>query len=419
MAVITLNDDNSRTQFFHETVLLNLTYWQDWLNEINDTDIKALDDKRTGIVRAILFALDLGEIAWPLIYQLVNAFSPYMERRGHWNIWHRILQRAIDMANLVVDSPGAINLSILLARLLSQQSQFKEACHTYRQTIRLTRRAGDRYNEARACSNLGYYYAEIGQWYRAEVLCCHALKIFEQIDSDHGRAHTENHLGCLYTRQELWPKAKQHLERACSLWQTTDDKHGLMRGYINLSLLYVDTDYPAEALTALKRAMDYAQYTGDELTTGTIYMNMGFSYRLKKEYTEAETCIQQAQTIFQRHSYILGLALVQDNLGLIYLEQQHWPMAERHLRTALKSWDTLDRKYNKILTIIYLTRLKLEQGNLQEGHKWLAKAEQLLVDYDSRKQYRAYWLQVNELRYSLNKKKRISLPQNVSNTRRP
>jgi Flp pilus assembly protein TadD len=99
-----------------------------------------------------------------------------MERRGLWNVWNSMLRRAIQMADFVGDEVASVNLSALLARLLFQQSYFTEASHTYRQTIRLARKTRDKFNEARACSNLGYYYAENGQWYRAEVLCCYALK---------------------------------------------------------------------------------------------------------------------------------------------------------------------------------------------------------------------------------------------------
>jgi tetratricopeptide (TPR) repeat protein len=325
-----------------------------------------------------------------------------MERRGHWDVWRRILHRAIKTANCISDKAALINLSALLARLLSQQGRFREARHHYWQTIQMARQTGDKFNEARACSNLGYYYVEHGQWLRAEVLCCHALKIFTQIDSDHGLAHTENHLGCLYTRQEQWDKGEQHLKRACATWQKTDDKHGLMRGYINLSLLYVSTHRPDEALTSLTKALLYAQLTGDELTIGTSYLNIGFAYRLKKKYAEAEAYIWKAERIFQHHANARGLALAQDNLGLIDLEQQQWPEAESHLKTALESWRKLGSKYNEIQVIIYLAEAEIAQSNQQQAGARLDEAEQLLARHDSAKRFQSLWTRINKFRRSLN-----------------
>jgi hypothetical protein len=59
-------------------------------------------------------------------------------------------------------------------------------------------------NTTAACRNF---------WQRDKVLCCHALEIFEALDSDHGRAHTENHLGVLHYRRREWEQAEQHLNR--------------------------------------------------------------------------------------------------------------------------------------------------------------------------------------------------------------
>ena len=401
MAIVNLTDKQSRTQFFHETVLLNLKYWQTWLAETQETDLESLDGEWDGIVRAILFAFELERATWPLTHPLITTFSPYMERRGFWDVWNSVLRRAIQMAELVGDEAGLVNLAALLGRLLFQQSRFKEAGRYYRQTIRKARQTGDRFNEARACSNLGYYYAENGQWYRAELLCCHALDIFEHIDSDHGRAHTENHLGCLYTRQERWPEAEQHLTRACAIWQQMGDKHGLMRGYINLSLLYVDTGRPEAALASLNQALDYAQLTGDELTMGTIYLNIGFACRLKQAYAEAESYIRQAETIFQGRSHASGLALVQDNLGLIYLEQRQWPAAELHLKTALTAWRNLASRYHEIQVMAYLAQYELARGNRHQSRGWLDQAEQLLDRYDGAKRFRSHRAQLNKLRRSL------------------
>jgi tetratricopeptide (TPR) repeat protein len=401
VAIYSLSDDQRRTQFFQETTLLNLEYWQAWLAQVKSTDIAAINLERNGIVRAILFGLDLGQAVWSTTYSLVTTFSTYMERGGHWDVWYGVLRRATKMAEAVGDEASIVDLSTLLARLLFQQSHFQEACRYYRQTIRLARRTGDQFNEARACSNLGYHYAETGQWYRAEVLCCHALDIFEQIDSQHGQAHTHNHLGCLYLRQEQWPQAEQHLQQACAIWQQMDDKHGLMRGYINLGVLYLNTYRPDKGLSSLSKALDYAQFTGDGLAAGTIYMNIGHAYRLKQEYAEAETYLRRAETIFQDHANTRGLALVQDNLGLVYLDQQCWTEAEFHLKAALAAWRNLDSKYNEIQAIIYLAEYELARGHSRQSSIYLDEAAQLLNRYDRAKRFHSHWDRVNKCRRSL------------------
>ncbi|MBI1878744.1 MAG: tetratricopeptide repeat protein [Chloroflexi bacterium] len=257
-----LTDTQSRANLFQQGVLLNLDYWQTWLAN-KTADIAALDRERESIIRAISFALDLGSVAWPQVRGVIIAFSAYMERRGHWDIWNRVLRQAVAMAQHLGDVADELTLSLLFARLWQRQSRPTETILAYRRAIRLARCLGDEVSEARACSNLGYLYTEQGQWQRAEILCCHALTIFERRNNDHGRAHTENHLGLLYTRLGQWDKARHHLERACTLWQAMDDPHGVMRGVINLSLLALEMGNPAETLDYSTRALHQAPLPGE------------------------------------------------------------------------------------------------------------------------------------------------------------
>src|SRR5262245_24356054 len=96
MVVAALTDLQSRVDFFQGRILVNLKYWRDFVAR-NTTNTIALDTERNRIIKAIVFALDLKE-AWPSVYELIITFSPYMERRGHWEIWGQLLDRAIKVA---------------------------------------------------------------------------------------------------------------------------------------------------------------------------------------------------------------------------------------------------------------------------------------------------------------------------------
>ncbi len=384
MAVVPLTDSQSCANFFQRRVLVNLQYWRD-SPAIKTTDVAVLDQERTGLVRAITFALEIDE-AWPLVRELITALSVYMERRGYWETWGQVLKQAVETARRVEDGAGAVSLSLLLARLLQRESQLKQAIARYRQTIRLARQIGDEYNEARACSNLGYLYVDRGYWYRAEVLCCHALSIFERINSDHGCAHTENHLGYLCIRQYRWRLARQHLERACKIWQSMGDDHGLMRGFINLSLLYLDMERPDEVLTYSKKALQQAKLTGEEAEIGTIYMNMGDAYRLSGESAKAEAYAWQAEVIFRRFSDSVGLAWVQYNLGLACLDQKKWQEAKLHLEAALQAWRRMANKYWEIITLTGMVEYELAKDDRAQAARQLSEVERLINQYDQNRQ---------------------------------
>ncbi|HMR66070.1 MAG TPA: tetratricopeptide repeat protein, partial [Anaerolineae bacterium] len=217
--------------FFRQQLLEEVAYWQQQTTE--PADPERLRQKRSQLLTTLRFALE-SEAAWPAAQALIVAFSPYMERWGDWGPWVVTVQNALARATSLGDTPAQARLSSSLARLFHLQSRHQAAIAQYRRTLILARLAGDVYNEARACTNLGYLYTERGQWLRAEVLCYHALQRFTELGSDYGRAHTENHFGILYTRKAKWDLARLHLEKACGIWQASDDSFGLMRGNINL-----------------------------------------------------------------------------------------------------------------------------------------------------------------------------------------
>lgn len=401
MGVVSLANNQHRTRFFKEIVLCNLEYWLAWLDEVKERDIEDLDSERRNIVKAILFALDLGKQAWPMTHQLLITFSSYMERRGQWETWGRILSRAIDLATRMDDTAGIASLSALLARLLFWQSRFRESTRSYRIAVKAARQSGDRFVEAQAYSNLGYYYVEHGFWYRAEVLCYHALNLFEQIDSDHGRAHTENHLGILYTWQGSWEKAQSHLVRACTMWQRMDDTYGLMNGYNNLGRLFNEMGRFEEALIYLEIAMHFARKAGIESAMGNIFINVGIAHRERGDLARAEDYFWQAEAIFHQYATIAELARVQDNLGLVYLEQRRWEKAKMHLECALDAWRNLSKTFNQIQTLTFLAEGEFKWGDKQQGRATVDEARTLLNQVGQAKPYQRLHEKIKKNRHSL------------------
>ncbi|MEM7345673.1 MAG: tetratricopeptide repeat protein, partial [Chloroflexota bacterium] len=346
MATIALTDTQRCNAFLQQCVRTNVVYWQDFI-ENHAKDVGTLEQEWEGVVKAIVFGLELKE-EWPLVYSLIIEFSNFMERRGYWDSWQTILDRALKTAPQTNSEPNQVNLVALSARLWQRQGDYKQMLAKYRHTIQLARRHNDLFNEGRAYTNLGFFYVEHGQWYRAEVLCCHALHLFETLNYESGQAHTDNHLGVLYTRQKQWEKAQHHLDRACKIWASMADDYGLMFGFMNLGLFFIEKDRPSEALVWSKKALEKAQLAGEASTIGTIKLNIGISYRLQGDFTQAEQYLRQAETIFHHYSNLLGLARVLGDLGLMYQSQQNYSKARLYIELALRGWRNIGNKYGEI-----------------------------------------------------------------------
>jgi tetratricopeptide (TPR) repeat protein len=397
-----LDCNNGYADFFKRRVVESTHRWQLFVTE-KKADPAALEQRQGRILRTISFAL-ASAVAWPAASQLIEAFAPYMERRGYWDTWHDILNQAIEAAARFDDTTGQVTLMALLARLRQRQSHFREAVSLYREVIRLARHTGNRFEEARACSNLGFLYLDaIGHWQRAEVLCCHALATFEKLGSEHGQAHTENHLGVLYTRQRSWGQAEQHLQRACALWQAMGDHHSLVYGFENLGLLYLKMERPLEAHTYLERALTQTKLTGEEAEIGNICNNIGLVYGLSGDLDKAEAYAKRAEEVFRRFSNILGLARSWHNLGFVSLHQEKWAEAIHYLEHSLAIYRRLNNWEDEIGALLDIVEYELARGNQMQTAARLNEVEQLIAQHTRGRQQQYLNEHLEKYRRSLTK----------------
>lgn len=210
----TIQNTQHYIDLFQNRLMHMIEHWR--MHEaVQQVEYKYLDRERKLALKAISLGLDF-EPAWPTVQRLIVAFTPYMERRGHWEEWSVLLQRAIKLAQRVEDYERETTLTARLVRRWQSRSRPLETNNRYYfRVIQLAPQINNHFEEARACSNLGYHYIDGGRWWRSEVLSLHALAVFRELESEHGQAHT----GLLYIRERKWEDAENHLQMACKIWQ--------------------------------------------------------------------------------------------------------------------------------------------------------------------------------------------------------
>lgn len=335
------------------------------------------DEERVQACHVLDYGLRAAE-SWTSARDLTVALATYMERGGHWEIWQHFLERAIAAAQRRHDIQYEITLTALLARLYQRWSKPTAMVQSYHKVIRLARRSGNRYELARACSNLGYHYILTGNLWRAEVLSYHALAIFNELESNHGRAHTHNHLGILFTRQYNWVKAKEHLLMACAIWQATQDQFGLMRGYGNLGFLYNEIEKYEDGLYHSTLALELAERLGEEPMTGVFMMNISLDYLKLGNVQKAKECANHATKIFEKYSDKLGLAQITHISGLIEIYNNNYTKALNYVVEAISM--LIDHYY---LIQVRFTKIELEiqLHNLMAAKQELSEIETLLTKH--------------------------------------
>lgn len=330
-AATTVAADNSYAALFLDYINRSLA---ESLATVRAVETKLPDEERVQACHVLDFGLRMAD-TWPHARELTVAVAPYVERSGQWENWNQQLQRAIAVAEEQQDVTSKLQLMLLLARIAQRQGRLAETIYYYRRVIRLARRSGNRFEEARACSNLGYAFIDAGHFLRSEILCQHALTIFTQLQREHGLAATHNHLGLLHVRQKRYTSAEQHLKQACEVWQRLQDDHSLLYVYLNLGTVYVDLERFDEALQHLNLALQSAEKSGETIETARVWNNLGLLYLRLRNFHLAENYLQKACRHFAQIAHDIELAKIYHNLGLTYQQLDKWKDAHDHLEMAL------------------------------------------------------------------------------------
>lgn len=399
MASVCLTDTEACVNFFQQRILRAVAYWQNH-DAVNSLEIAYLDRERDAILKAIALGLQFAP-AWPLVRALIIAMTSYMERRGHWDAWHQVLLRAIAVSRRQGDTDHEVTLTALLARLCQRQSRPDDVVRYYRRVIRLARHSNNQFELARACSNLGFLYIDRGYWWRSEVLSLHALAIFEELQSDHGLAHTHNHLGLLYTKQQRWDVAQQNLVAACSLWQANEDIHSLVYGLENLGLLYYDMKRPTDAIDYLEQALNFITITGEEAERANVLNILGIVHIQEGNLYKAEELLNQAEDIFRKYSNSLGLAHVWLNLGVIATRRHEQRDAKFRLNGSLSMYKTLQNHDGIARVMLALIEYEIAREDRKQAVSRINDLENYIVQYivESNRPY--FRNHLNEFHHSL------------------
>ncbi|MEM8860032.1 MAG: tetratricopeptide repeat protein, partial [Chloroflexota bacterium] len=357
---------SSERRFFKDQIGVMVGHWQKD-KAITDDDIEVLDQEKDGILKAIHLALSIPE-SWEASKSLILALTRYMERRGHWQEWQKTIETAVEMARLVEDKDGEIRMLGLLGRILIRQSKTDEVIQNYRKVIRLARTTNNEVEEARACSNLGYTLIEKEQFWSSEVMCCHALDIFEKLDHQHGLAHTNNHLGLLHLKRKNWEQAQGYFQSAIEYWQRLNDSNGLQFGFSNLGFLYNETNAPEKALPYFNKCLKILQNSGDQTGIGSIYLNLSNSHEKLLDHVLALDYAEKAELIFKQQNNILLLANTWVVIGKIKNQTNDPVIAIHYFESALNSYLTLNIKESQaevesMLLITYLEQQQWDQAS--------------------------------------------------------
>jgi tetratricopeptide (TPR) repeat protein len=261
-----------------------------------------------------------------------------------------------------------------------QRGEFRNAIRSYSQAWTSYRRLKDLNGCALVFHRLGDACRLQGKFWRAEVLCCVAIKFLGSESKIDELADAENRLGLTYLDQKRFSDALPHLLQAESLWRQAANAHGLGKAFHNLGELHRRSGDPAKALIYLDQAIQNYLTAGDEIYAARTRLNIGNVYRHQSDLARAETVYREAELVLRNAGDSLDLAGARLNLGIVYTQLGNWSEAEACFNRSLEQWRSREDIWRQANTLGEMSAMYRARGDRSEARIMIDKAWKLISE---------------------------------------
>lgn len=345
---------------FAQLIKTNIIFWQKQTNNLQDHVLWQLDQERTNLFQAVTYGLSLpqtGSITADLVWQLFKL----IERRGYWQEWLPILEKALPFAKSIERYCQLRNQLGFLYRL---NRHFARAMRHHQAVIEQANEAGLLLETAVAHFYLSNVYYDNHQYDPAQTHAQTALTLFhKQGEAPPVKvAAILNILGLLDQARGQYHTAQALYERALVQWVQTNEKTYHARTLNNLGLTYTNmADYEA-AMHCFDEAQSILVDTASELDVAKTTLNQGVVFYHQEQWTNAEAAFRHANSEAIRYSGDrFTQAMIANNLANALLKQGRLTEVEPYLHESLKHWQAIEAHLMEANTWCTIAELREQQ----------------------------------------------------------
>jgi tetratricopeptide (TPR) repeat protein len=359
-----------------------LTYWQRQTQNLDDTGIIEIDPERHNLHQVVVWGLDLRQ-TWELAAGVaLQAFS-LAERRGYWQEWLEVLNRALFKCPATAYRLQGQLLN-RVGDLHRYSHQLEEAIEAHKQAEALAQQQGDKLALGEAHNRLCWDYLETREYMEAEQHSLSALETFTHLGvKDDLLTNTYWALGSTARRRGNITLALERLTYAATLGRTNQQPTYLARILNELAVTLQEAASYEEALACLTEALKVLEATASERDKVEVQLNMGVLLFRQQQWAKAEIAFLQAisSSYLLRSGEIPLQALLANNLGNVLLKQGRLVEAETQLQYAWQLWLETQDYLSRANTMGSLAELYAKQGKVTTAVSLFKQAIQLLKLY--------------------------------------
>ncbi|HEY0556572.1 MAG TPA: CHAT domain-containing tetratricopeptide repeat protein [Thermoanaerobaculia bacterium] len=260
----------------------------------------------------------------------------------------------------------------LAGELLYQLDDLDGAITEERRALALSRRLGDRTQEALASNDLGLALDVSGRYDEAATLLDGALALWKPDDDPVARATTLINLGQLHRHLGEVKQARERFDAALALFRQANHRGGQATALNALGFLALDARRPGDALQPLQGAL--ALRSAGSRGWAVTLTTLGAVYRQLDRPEDARRAFSEALPIFRRLHEDREQARGFGNLGRLEADAGHDPAALADFDLALGLFRTLDDPPEMAWTLMGKAQVLRRRGELAASSEMMEEA---------------------------------------------
>ena len=332
---------------------------QEWLEK--------LETEHGNLQTAIEWSLKNGDIEEGS--RLAGAMRNFWEIRGLYFTGRRLLKSILSKMQGISNSSRAKALNSV-GVLANRQGDYEQALKFYEESLRFSRKLGDKRSIASSLLGLGNVSHGQGDYEQALKFYEESLALQREIGDKYGIASSLNNLGNVSHSQGDYEQALKFYEESLIFSRKLGDKRGIAGSLNNLgSVSHNQGDYE-QALKFYEESLALQREIGDKVgIAGSLNCLGNVSYN-QGDYEQALKFFEENLFLRREMGDKRGIAESLNNLGAIAYNQGDYEQTRKYIEESLALHREIRDKISIALSLNNLGLLTYKQGDYEQAQKF-------------------------------------------------
>lgn len=298
-----------------------------------------------------------------------------------WEIKYADSKRSLELSRKVRDlSEGRVYLKGMAYALRNSAAchwlfaNYDLALSEALEALRLFEELEDEFGRAHAMNIVGNVHERLGNHTIALEFHRKGLEIRQEIDDVEGASTSLNNLGNVYSSFGEYATALNNYLESLRLYQEINNSLGISRALNNIGYIYTRLEDWDKALDHLQRALLLKQQIGDKQNEGLVLIHIGNVHEFRRDYANALEFYTRGLRITQDVGDRQNEASSLNDIGNVYQELGDYQKAVSYYTQSLQIAQEVGIKYYETKALINLGATLIKLNNPQEAVKHLKQA---------------------------------------------